>query len=173
MATTTTNTRANVPARSTNAAHVAPKSIPLLRTIEDAEKFSPTVKHLDAGRLEVRFAVRPDENSKQRFECVTVFDFRTASPAEVQALAVRACVIETQRKWRTAARTNLGDARKSAQWSTVDVKSDIVDAARKSADPVAKAWSALGKLSTDDAIATLAKAIGIDPEVLKKLQASK
>lgn len=145
MAQVAAKQNANVPSKSTNVSHVAAKLPTKLRKIGVDETFSASIKHLEPGRVEARFAVRPDEKTDDRYEVISVYDFRATSPAETQALAMRACVIETQRKWRTAAKVNLANAMNAAQWSAVNVKTDVVDAARKSANPVVKAKLAIIK----------------------------
>lgn len=140
-------TKPTTPAASSNAKHVLAKVDNVLRKIGTDEKFSPTVRDLEPGRVEARYAVRPDEKSTDRYEVVTVFDFRNASATEIQNLAIKHCVIATQRNFREMAsdKTTLAAAMNAGQWARVNVKTDIVDAARKSADPVARARSAVAK----------------------------
>lgn len=160
MATTNTN-RINTPATSSNARNVLaaqPQAKPTtLRKIAEGETFTQQTKMLEPGRLETRFSVKPSDTSTDRYEVVTVFDFRTASPAEIQQLALKACVIAAQRNFREAAKNNAIAALNAAQWAAVNVKTDIIDAARKSTDPVAKAKSAVLKagLSKADLLALI------------------
>lgn len=138
------STKPNTPATSPNAANVVAKQ-PTLRLIGADETFSPSTRMLEPGRWETRYAVKADEKSTDRYEVVTVYDFRSTSPTEVQELALKHCRIDTQRKFRDAAKLNRIEALKAANWAAVDVKSGIVDAARKSADPAAKVMSAVLK----------------------------
>lgn len=161
MATTSTN-RVNTPATSSNARNVLaaqPQAATKLRKIAEGETFAQQTKMLESGRLETRFSVKPDEtvHKLDRYEVVTVFDFRSASPAEIQQLAMKACIIGMQRNFREAFKANEANALNAAQWAAVNVKTDIIDAARKSTDPVAKAKSAMLKagLSKADLLALL------------------
>lgn len=122
-----------------------------LRQLGVDETFSPTAKMVEPGLWEVRTSVAPhgvkNDKSLPSFEIVATYDFRTASPEEVQRLALRGAIIDVQRNWRDAYKSNAENATNAAQWSRVNVKTDVIDATRAKADPLAKAKNAVNKLT--------------------------
>lgn len=179
MATATN--RVSAPATSANKSNVVARVLPTttatLRLIPEDETFSPTMTPVqgEPGLVDARYAVRPDEKSEDRYEVTTRFDFRGCSPVEVQLMAAKHAVIVSQRNFRIAAKTDKNAALRPDQWRNVNVKVDIIDAARATADPMAKAKSAVSKLSSDERKALFAQ-LANDPDVqamLKKLDDDK
>lgn len=131
--------------------NVLPTTVAKLRQLAADETFSPTAKMIEPGLWEVRTSVAPHGVKKNvelpSYEVLAVYDFRGASPAEVQKLALRSAIIDTQRNWRDAYKSDPDGATNAAPWSRVDVKKDVIDATRAKSDPLAKTKNLLNKLT--------------------------
>jgi alkyl hydroperoxide reductase subunit AhpC len=121
-----------------------------IRTIKDTETFSPTATYVPATKLmTATFSVRPsDKEPRHVLSCV--IDYSKLSPTELVELAHRSVVIDLQRQWRVLASVKGNTARTVNPFARVDVKSAIVDAARKVATPAARASNALTKMSAKE-----------------------
>lgn len=98
--------------------------------------------------VKVSATVRPDGNTSDRYQMEFTLDFTNASPEEMFELASRSAIIAYQAQWRRAKEAYRMDASK---WErTIDVKAEILDAERRSADPMAKMLTLMNKLSDDE-----------------------
>jgi hypothetical protein len=91
------------------------------------------------------FSVRKDKNSPDRYAVECILDFGGCDANDLMLLATPQCVIDMQRDLRAALKSDLANTLKSGAFAKVDVKKDIIDAARKAADPEAQAVRALVK----------------------------
>lgn len=114
-----------------------------------------------SGRLaNAKFYVKPSKASSDQYEIAAAIDFAKCSPEEILRLAARTVVIDLQRRFRSDIAGDADSKKRAmdqATWDAVDVKSAIVDAARRSADPVAKARKSLEKLDDATRAALLAE----------------
>lgn len=125
-----------------------------IRKLNKDEKLSNSTSIVNSTATAV-FKVRRSESSDEAFVLTCKLDFSTCSQDEILALATRTAIIDIQRQWRVAHVTEKGDP-KSNEFATVNVKSQVVDSQRKTADPLAKAKSLLDKLSPTERAALLA-----------------
>lgn len=127
-----------------------------IRVLKSNESFSPQVK-ITGKKAQVQWSVKKDKSEKSpRFAIATELDFSAVSAEELMTLAIRPVVIELQRQWRELAATKGSTATTVNPFKTVNVKTAIVDATRKTADPVARAKAAMSKLSDKERAAILA-----------------
>lgn len=123
-----------------------------MRTLTKYEQANRTLT-ADAGgkTVEVVHTVRPDQDDPNRYELVWRFNFENVTPAELLKLATKTILIICQRDWRKAKNRmdeNVWDNR------TFNVR-DVLDEARKTADPAQRARSAASKLGREDKMALL------------------
>ena len=98
------------------------------------------------------FYVKPSKTATDQYKIPAALDFANCSQEEILRLAARTVVIDLQRKFRSDIQGDTESKKRAmdaATWAKVDVKSSIVDAARRAADPVAKVRNSIAKL--DDA----------------------
>lgn len=133
-----------------------------IRLIKSDETFSTTC-NVDTAKKTVTatYGVRKTDKSP-RYALTSAFDFSGVSQAELLELAIRGVIIDTQRQWRVLANAANSTAERVNPFASVNVKTAIIDASRKTADPVTKAVNALNKLSPAERAAIL-KALGEKP----------
>lgn len=126
-----------------------------IRKLSTDEKLSTSTSIKDTT-CTATFGVRASEASTTRFALTCKLDFSGCSREELIALASKSVIIDVQRQWRVAHIDDKTDP-KSNEFATVDVKKSIVDATRKTADPMAKVKSALSGMSPEAVAALLAE----------------
>lgn len=138
-----------------------------IRILKSTDQFSPSVK-VTGKKVDATWSVKKDKNEKSpRFAIATQFDFSACSNEEIISLAMKAVVIEVQRQWRDMANTKGSQVTTVNPFKTVNVKTAIIDATRRTASPMAKVSSLLNKLSPAERkalIASLAPAQAPKPE---------
>ena len=103
------------------------------------------------------FSARKDKDAADRYSIETELNFGNCSNEEILELAARIVLIDLQRQWRAVAKGNMSAATKDGTFAKVDVKTEVVDAARKGADPTTKVVNVLDKMSDAERNAILAK----------------
>lgn len=127
-----------------------------IRVLKSDETFSPSAT-VSGKKVAVKWTVKKDKNEKSpRYVVETTLDFSGVSQDELTLLAVRPIVIELQRQWRELATAKGSTATTVNPFASVNVKSAIVDATRRTADPAARAKSLLAKLSPAERKAIMA-----------------
>ena len=96
----------------------------------------------------VDYVVKATADSPEKILIETELDFSDCTTTDLTRLATKHVVIWLQREFRNADGKTQGDA---ARWERkVNVKTELVAAERKTADPMAKANAALAKLSDEE-----------------------
>ena len=103
------------------------------------------------------YTCRKDKDAADRYSVQSTLDFSNCSQDEILEMAARTIVIDLQRQWRTLAKNNLANATKAGTFASINVKQDVVEAARKATDPAIKVVSALDKMSDAEREAVLAR----------------
>ena len=124
-----------------------------LRTIADSETFSATTKYLGQKKVEAIFSLRRDAKS-QRFEKKATFDFEHVTEEELYLLAMYACKVKLQALLRNLSVEVMTNAQTLA---SIDVKRDLLEADKATADP------------TTAAVRSIQKATGLDEVAAKAL----
>ena len=112
-----------------------------LRTIADSETFSATTKYLGQKKVEAIFSLRRDAKS-QRFEKKATFDFEHVTEEELYLLAMYACKVKLQALLRNLSPEVMANAQTLA---SIDVKRDLLEADKATADPVTAAVRSIQK----------------------------
>lgn len=121
-----------------------------IRTIKDGDTFSASFDFNEkTGHAAATFSVRPSDKEPRHVLSCDI-DYSKLSKSELVELANRSVVIDLQRQWRVLAATKGNTARTVNPFARVDVKTAIVDAARKSATPAQRASNALTKMSAKE-----------------------
>lgn len=127
-----------------------------IRQLKNGETFSPDVK-INGKKAVVTWSVKKDKDEKSpRYVIVTELDFTGVSPADMMKLAIRPVTIELQRQWREAAAVKGSTATTVNPFVTVNVQNAVVNAARRTADPVARATAMFAKLTPAQRLAIAA-----------------
>ena len=130
-----------------------------IRKMTATDKLAET--KINGKKAVVNWSVKADgEKTTPRYMLTSTFDFSGCSDAEILSLALKSVVIEAQRQWRDLANTKGSTATTVNPFATVNVKSAIVDATRRTADPVARA-TAMAKKLTPEQIAAIAREMGL------------
>jgi len=111
----------------------------------------------ETARVEAHFEVGNTAAIKKPHQAVSILDFSDCSREEILRLASKPVVIALQRRWNVLAGSDLAKATAPGMFAQVNVKRDVVDAARQSAPPSAKADKLVDKMSADEKRALLAK----------------
>lgn len=99
--------------------------------------------------------VKPNEESQSRYELTWKYDYTNVTREELMRLATRPMVITKQGQWRGAK-----DRMNTEKWDNVTfVIRDLLDGAKKKADPVEKAKKALDALPEDVRAALIAEMV--------------
>jgi hypothetical protein len=112
----------------------------LLTPIGADEKVSKTVDVIGPDKVKAVYTFKTSERSSDVYRKETVFDFTGCSESDLLFLATATCRITVQRKLRELSEAEMLDP---ATFAVVNVKADIVDAKRQSADEMTKAIRAL------------------------------
>jgi len=123
-----------------------------LRVIPDSETFSAQTKYLGQKRVEATFSIRRDKDS-QRFEKKALFDFSKVTEEELYLLAMYAAKVKLQAILRAMSPEVMAN---SAVLSTVDVRSDLLDAEKQPSDPITAAVRGIMKATGLDEVAAKA-----------------
>ena len=105
------------------------------------EKMPRSMEYLGENRIRVTGTVRFDEKSNDRYRMNSVFDFSNCSEAEILELASASVRITIQGRIRAMRE----GAVTSRAFGNVDVKSEVVDAQKSSADELTKAVRSLSR----------------------------
>ena len=108
------------------------------------EKMPRSMEYLGENRIRVTGTVRFDEKSPDRYMMNSVFDFSNCSEAEILELAAASVRITIQGRIRAMRE----GAVTSRAFANVDVKSEVVDAQKSSADELTKAVRSLSRALT-------------------------
>lgn len=106
---------------------------------------------IDGKKVVTTHTVKPDNESRARFNLKWTFDFAKCSQEQILELAEKSIRIRMQAAWRKATDKMDGD-----KWNdvTFDV-ADVLSEARKKADPFEKVMKAAGNLSASERAALL------------------
>lgn len=126
-----------------------------IRKLSTDEKLSNSTSS-NGKTVKAVFGVRASEASQTRFALTCELDFSNVSMEELMQLASKSVIIDVQRQWRVAHIDDKQEPTKN-EFAKVDVKKQIIDATRKSADPLAKVKAALGGMSPEAIAALLAE----------------
>ena len=124
-----------------------------LRVIPESETFSATTKYIGSKKVEAIFSLRRDAKS-QRFEKKATFDFEHVTEEELYLLAMYACKVKLQALLRNLSPEVMTNAQTLA---SIDVKRDLLEADKATADPVTAA------------VRSIQKATGLDENAAKAL----
>lgn len=105
------------------------------------EKMPRSMEYLGENRIRVTGTVRFDEKSPDRYMMNSVFDFSNCSEAEILELASASVRITIQGRIRAMRE----GAVKDRAFACVDVKTEVVDAQKSTADEVTKAVRSLSR----------------------------
>lgn len=111
----------------------------------------------ETARVEAHFEVGNTAAIKKPHQVSSVLDFSECSREEILRLASKPVVIALQRRWNVLAGSDLAKATAPGMFAHVNVKKDVVDAARQSAPPSAKAAKVVEKLTQAEKAELLAK----------------
>lgn len=109
--------------------------------IGEGESASPKIEVLDDKHVKASFSFKLDKDAKVRYGHTVLFDYSTCSLAEILTDATRSHVITVQRNLRA-----LGDGALDATvYRNVNVKSDLLEAARSIGDPTTRGLHAFAR----------------------------
>lgn len=114
---------------------------PKVEPTKEQPKVVKYTKLLDNNRMETRFTVKENEDATEELAVTVVFDYRNVSREELLDLATASTRISLQSRLRKMS----PESRKAyaSKTQTIDVKGEIVAAARQQSDPTATAIRAL------------------------------
>lgn len=125
------------------------------------DEASNKVSSVEGKVFTVQHTVKPDNDSPAKFELLWRFDFEGVTDEEVLLLAGKALTINKQRDWRVA--KNQMD---EEVWHDVTFRvRDMLDGARRKADPIAKARKLLDGMTAEQALALLREKVGEQEEI--------
>lgn len=125
-----------------------------IRELKKDETFSTTLT-INGKIVNATWSVRKNEDGP-RYAVTSKFDFGAVSTTELYELAMRSVIIDVQRQWRILANAKGSTATRVNPFATVNVKTAVIDAGRKTADPKTRASNLLAKLSEAERKAVLA-----------------
>src|SRR6476620_10493571 len=123
-----------------------------LRVIPESETFTTTTKYLGSKKVEAIFSLRRDAKS-QRYEKKATFDFEHVNEEELYLLAMYACKVKLQALLRNLSPEVMANAQTLA---SIDVKRDLLEADKATADQVTAAVRSIQKATGLDEVAAKA-----------------
>ena len=145
MATTKTApknvNKTNGNGEKTTANAQATSNLTHLRKLDADEKLPRSMEFLGKGQMRVIGTVRFNEKDPNRYLVNSVYDFSKCSDAEILELASSSVRITMQGRIRAMGESVL----KTKPFVTVDVKSEVVDAAKNTVDDQTKAIRSLAR----------------------------
>jgi hypothetical protein len=104
-------------------------------------KVSRSMEYMEKGKIRVTGTVRFNEKSLERYYINSVYDFSKCTDAEILELAASSVRITIQARIRTIGETAL----QTKPFAMVDVKSEVVDAAKTTVDDITKSIRSLAR----------------------------